>query len=434
MEKHNHGIDQDIALYFGATIFSHLPNASDWKKLALNRFWKQLDNLFASDGSYLEHSPSYSYLLCDRFLKFKQFLKEQSDPYYLRIEKLIADQLNFLTYILQPDGQIPPIGDGNVTPLKLKSLENAPGQTLKTLQYVVSGGSEGLPPDQLDKLFPVGGYAMIRNKWNYDLNTVQLIFYASFHSRVHKHHDDLSITLFGHGQPLLVDAGKFNYNYESPERQYVISTRAHNTVIVDDLDTEVTRNNIGKSGLTGYFTAEDLSFVSGVHLLYPGVIHLRMLFFIKPWNCVVLDWLQGSKEHRYEQIFNFEPTIQCSIVEQTILGKLSNGLTILLSPLTCEEIIQVKLARGEKNPLLGWYSSEYSKLTPSGSGSYLGKGTQMRFATHINLLPSEQVLTYFKWKENVIQIGWQNKLVEVSTMNLRDLRQINFQPLNYQSN
>lgn len=68
---------------------------------------------------------------------------------------------------------------------------------------------------------------------------------------MHKHADDLTLTWFDLGSEILIDAGRYGYVeplpresplrkqglfYAAPERQYVESTRAHNTLETDGRD------------------------------------------------------------------------------------------------------------------------------------------------------------------------------------------------------
>ena len=86
-------------------------------------------------------------------------------------------------------------------------------------------------------MFNVGGL-VINNSVNPDdpESISQLVFSAQFHSRQHKHADHLNILYHLNNQPLLVDAGTYTYQYDIPERMYCESTRAHNTVEIDELN------------------------------------------------------------------------------------------------------------------------------------------------------------------------------------------------------
>ncbi len=56
------------------------------------------------------------------------------------------------------------------------------------------------------------------------------MFKAGYHSRVHKHGDDLSIMLTAKGYDVLIDTGKFGYMLGEPHTDYLHSALGHNTV------------------------------------------------------------------------------------------------------------------------------------------------------------------------------------------------------------
>ncbi|QCX33221.1 hypothetical protein FDN13_05620 [Caloramator sp. E03] len=413
-EKHNHGLDQDIALYVASTVFSNLEKAPQWRQLALERFYNQLNQIFGFDGSYLEHSPGYSYLVCQRLFNFLNFMKSNGDCISEKLENIIASQLQFITFMLQPDGIITPIGDTQRTLLKIKKFKNPPKKALDNFDYILNKGIIGEFPSTTDMIYPVGGYLSARNRWDLDSDTVHLIFLSSFHSNVHKHHDDLSITLFAHNQPILIDSGKYNYNYNDPERQYVESNRAHNTVVVDDMNTDISKNNIGKSGITDYYMSEELCIGIGTHCLYHGVVHQRTVIFLKPYNIIILDELSGYKTHKFEQIFNFYPNIDCKVDNNKISGYINDNCRIQLTPLLAQNELEFSLVKGQKKPLRGWCSIEYAKLTPSFSGSFIQRGKKVRFATHINLKPSLYEVECFLWEGNFVKISLVGRNLELN--------------------
>ncbi|XZF75630.1 heparinase II/III family protein [Bacillus sp. AL-1R] len=413
MEKHNHGMDQDIALLIASVVFFQMPEATFRKELSLKRFERQLNHLFMSDGSYSEHSPHYVYMLGNRLFNVLSFIKENKIENNGNLERILNKSMKYLAYTLQPDGQFPPIGDSVMLPIEPNLLKDPTGKNLSEIEYISSNGINGKQPDQLDTLFPDGGYASLRNKWEFDQETIQSIFYSSFHSRVHKHHDDLSITIFGHGQPLLVDSGKYNYVYDSPERQYVVSTKAHNTVTVDGENTNTSRNNIGKSGLTSYCFNQNFSFVSGIHCLYPGVVHQRLFLFLKPYDFVVIDRLQGYKEHDFQQNFHFDPSINCQNKNGIITGIIEGNSVISLKHIHKSKDISVKLVKGLEDPLLGWVSQSYAKLEPTFCMNSQQNGRDADFATQISLNPEKPLNIKFAWEDDIINVRWNENNLKI---------------------
>ncbi|WP_409299340.1 alginate lyase family protein [Peribacillus sp. SCS-26] len=414
-QNHNHGFDQDIALYVASQIFNGLPEANEWSSLAIHRIRKQLKHLFAEDGSYREHSPSYGVQLLSRIFKFMEFLKHTENQLNSDLERIVEKHIVFLSHICQPDGRIPNIGDSQPQLINLEKLvANSSMKMPDSIKYAGSKGKDGAPKKQLNKIFPDGGYAVFRNNWKFTSRTVQLVFLASFHSRIHKHHDDLSFTLFAHGIPLLIDAGKYNYNYSSKERQYVVSSRAHNSVIVDGSNTDISRGNIEKSGITDYFISEEVSFVCGVHFLYPGVIHERCIVFLSKMNQVfIFDNLRGKKEHTFEQIFNLSSFLKCSYEGNGMYSGMRNGKKLI----SIQSLLNNKHHTffGSKEPMAGWNSLSYSKVSPNYQVVYKAKGFNTKFATHINLQPDQldtQGIESFSWDtdKDVISFSLKNNI------------------------
>src|SRR5699024_4495935 len=64
---------------------------------------------------------------------------------------------------------------------------------------------------------------------------------ASFYSilfgnqnKIHGHEDGLALTLYSDGEPLLIDAGKYAYDVKDTMRAFMVSRRAHNTVVLKE--------------------------------------------------------------------------------------------------------------------------------------------------------------------------------------------------------
>lgn len=406
MKKHNHGLDQDIALYIACQVFSNMKKVKGWKKLVKNRLWIQVDDLFAYDGSYLEHSLSYSYFLSKRLMNFMNFIKKFGEYDFEKLKNILNKQLRFLTYMCQPNGELPPIGDGEFIPLIAEDFHLINNLYVEEFKYVSTRGNAGKKPDKLEYIFPKGGYAVFRNQWEYDENTVQIMFNSSFHSRVHKHHDDLSINLFAYGQPILIDAGKYNYNYDDENRKFVESRIAHNTVAVDGKNTNIDRLNIGKSGLENYYLSKNISLITGIQCLYEGVVHKRTIIYLKPYEVIILDFLKGYKEHDFEQIFNFYTNIECKSNEKKIIAQVNGENVAILKPLFNIDRIECSLHKGEQEPLRGWGAFEYEKIEPIWSGVYKQKGKEAKYATYIDLNNDSNVQD-FEWNQDIISFNYR---------------------------
>ncbi|UAC49110.1 heparinase II/III family protein [Bacillus aquiflavi] len=401
-EKHNHGLDQDIALFISAHVLTKLQKSNEWKNLALKRFWRQVHSIFASDGSYLEHSPQYIYLMLERLLNFYRILYQtnqaESTILLTKIEKIFT----FYLTMLHPNGQFPTIGDSEAETAK-KIAEKYLNLLPKKLSANIVSFQKGMTNMPLDAFYRNGGYAFFRSDWKNDEETTQIIFYSAFHSRVHKHHDDLSFTLYGHGMPLLIDAGKFTYEYDRPERKYVVSAYGHNTVRLNKRETDLKRQHINQSGILSFLATKNIGYASGFHTLTKGVTHRRMLFFLKPYDLLVIDLIRGNQQTTGELILNLHHQLKVHKKNEKVIAL--KGTKPLLS------ITQLgggtfNIQRGKKNPLLGWSSPTYGEFFDNHLLTLERKGKEIKFVTHISL-KNENTIKDFKWNLNQIRFSWK---------------------------
>jgi hypothetical protein len=191
----------------------------------------------------------------------------------------------------------------------------------------------------------------------------------------HAHADALSVTLFSHGRELLVDPGTFVYNCAPQWRSYFRSTRAHNTVTIDNLDQ-------AEQGGTFHWKTKLLSrparelnlpgveYIEGEHNGYRrmphGVIHRRRLLCLPPQSWIVVDDFRGSGEHRFDFHYHFAADVEVSDLEQDEAGVLARaeqqGLRLRL--VASQRVTSAKLVRGETAPIAGWVSGGYGEKNP----------------------------------------------------------------------
>jgi hypothetical protein len=423
MPKHNHGLDQDISLYLASSVLGKLPRSKKWNELALKRFWGQVNNIFAPDGSYLEHSPHYIYLMLERLINFYKIVMKSNEKEGENLQKRIVAITKFFIYSLHPDATFPTIGDSESQSFDVnnETWKALPEDIYKTLASIKKENDREIDLP-LDAFYKDGGYAFFRSDWNNDEDTTQLTFYSAFHSRVHKHHDDLSILLYGHGKPLLIDAGKFTYQYDRAERHYVVSAYGHNTVRLNDSETDISRLNINKSGLLSFLNTKNIGYASGFHTLMDGAIHRRMVFYLKPGETVVLDLIKSSKNIDSEIIFNFHPELRTMKMDDKIIGYNEGSPEIYLENLMGETNYQK--ARGESDPFRGWASNFYGELHANDMVTMKQNGSLTKFATYIHLTDQSSV-TEFAWNDDEITFKWKSFRIKLKLTDFYEMLEIN---------
>ncbi|MGI9287526.1 MAG: heparinase II/III family protein, partial [Pseudomonadales bacterium] len=172
---------------------------------------------------------------------------------------------------------------------------------------------------------------------------------------VHGHEDKLSIEVCAYGQPFLIDPGTYTYNGTDPFRSHLVSSGAHNTVLVDGL-SQVRRwqarhckpqagireevhwisddgfDFISADYADGYGT---YSFATPEHpQIVQNVTHRRSVLFVKPAYWLIIDEMEADGRHEYQRLFQAAADIDINTTESgACLRATASGATLqLLNP------------------------------------------------------------------------------------------------------
>jgi hypothetical protein len=223
-------------------------------------------------------------------------------------------------------------------------------------------------------------------------NSSYLFLAAGFHSRTHKHADDLTITWFDRGHEILIDAGRYGYVdllppdsplrlkgyfYGAPERQYVESTRAHNTVEADGLD-HVRRDRKPYGSAIKDAEERDGYFRLRAEVDHGTWRHHREIIFLPSKWLYLIDTLtaQDDSPHDYRAWLNFPADLPPQRTE-------GGGLVIQL-PGSNDKLWVVELGGSElirpvsaqRHPMRGWRSKVDNELTPAWSTGFEARSTR----------------------------------------------------------
>lgn len=105
-------------------------------------------------------------------------------------------------------------------------------QQYDELVYAYSGGDKGTKPEFDSILYPLARKVVMRDGWNEDAVGATM---GIANGGIHCHFDDLSIVIAAYGRYLLADAGKEAYVENEPYKCWLNSTRAHNTIEINDI-------------------------------------------------------------------------------------------------------------------------------------------------------------------------------------------------------
>jgi hypothetical protein len=230
-------------------------------------------------------------------------------------------------------------------------------------------------------MLPHAGWHVMRSGWETD--ACYLFFDGGPFGTGHQHEDKLSIIVHAFGKMVLPEAGRYSYD-DSPWRRYVLSTRAHNTVMVDGLDQ---RHRAVRESFespepveTIWLTNDAFDFAEAEYSLGYGieenvpVTHRRSVLFIKPRLWLVIDRLHPEDEavHEYRSLFHLNAA-DASVDQSsgTVVSTDPAGPNVALIPV-CHDGWQVEIIKGQTEPVVqGWLPTvRHNELRPVPTAVY----------------------------------------------------------------
>lgn len=344
-----------------------------------------LDRQFAPDGGHLEHSPGYHEMLLRSFegaAELGLITKKETLEALERAEVALG-------WMMMPDGKLAPFGDSTEVDMRKKKKVLEP-----STRFLQTEGKEGTPNSEELFVLPASGYAMVRSPQPQRASEIgseaYLAMQAGFHSRAHKHADDLTIIWYDLERPILVDGGRYGYGknlapddplraqgffYEAKERQYVESTIAHNTIEVDGQIHDRLRKPYGALPIEASQDG-DRSIIIG-RAEHGGWTQERTLTMVPHASLHVSDTIHVEDGNAHEAIswFNLNGEFELiSASDSELLFDMGDGQRLrvfaTVSPDSKHGLSLVSPVRGQSDPIRGWRSIRDRELIPCWSFGY----------------------------------------------------------------
>ncbi|MCC6537723.1 MAG: alginate lyase family protein [Bryobacterales bacterium] len=374
----NHRTLELLALFMVSVAFADLSGAPRWAALARVAITENLQSDFRPDGVHCEQSTGYHHIVLRNAIAFARLAAMNAVEMPAEFHAAIRRALDFALYIHRPDGLIPSLSDGD-NGSYLALLET--GYELfgdENYRWVATRGQAGRAPQARLKAFPDGGYYILRSGWGererYDAERYLVFDCGPLGEGNHGHFDLLSFEWYGDGRALVVDPGRYTYDESGGANWRVAfrSTAAHNTVTVDGRNQtryEFHKRKFKVRGpepgyqLLGFGSRDGYDFVRGrAESFEYDVVHEREIRFSRGGTyLVVLDELDSTSPHVYEQTFQLAPGAQRYLT----VTQRAPGAWCTISA--------------------GWVSPEYGVKQPAPVIKYRLNGTSVRFETHLEL-------------------------------------------------
>lgn len=354
----NHGFFTAIGQLELSRASFTLPGMAALAEQGRARLREMVAGQFGADGGHLEHSPSYHLMLLDGFRKAIDSGLIDDETVLARVRR--AERV--APWFVQPDGSLLPFGDTSEMPA--------------ASQAVAAG--EPLPRGVLE--LRESGFAVVRTDEDY------LAVQAGFHSRAHKHCDDLSVVWWHDGVRVLVDGGRYGYGellppksplrtlgfyYASDERQYVEGAEAHSTVRLRSRDHDRRRSPYG-SGLVSARADGEAYVVEGAarHATWSHERTVRLEPRLGLTMSDAVSWSGEPEDIQLGLLLDGDLHVEAAADGSVVVSHPEWS-----SPLTITHAGPLELlapVRGGRDPLLGWRSPRDRELVPAWSVRWVG--------------------------------------------------------------
>ena len=356
----NHYLKNGVALFFAGLYFEG-KDADRWLAKGKRILDSEMEEQFLPDGGHYERSPMYHAISVVDYLDVLNLMAASSRAMTFeeadRFKTRISQALEFLDDICLPDGEIPLFNDAAI------GIAPPPADILAYANRIVAYKRRDVSNGLTVKEKPHTGYYVLRD--GSDMMVIDCGAVGPDYQPGHAHADTLSFELVVNGQRIIVDTGVYDYE-PGPRRVYVRSTKAHNTLCVDQQDQSETWGvfRVARRAypLQGRLTCigEKYARFEGAHTGYarlPGQpIHKRMIEYTSPGEWSVHDTVEGRGTHSIEGYLHIHPAYKVILTGRSAEVRDRNEQVVLTIRLTPNADLSVEQ---------GLYCPEFGKELPS---------------------------------------------------------------------
>ncbi len=257
-QHNNHALSEACGLLLIGSLFPEFRESANWERLGRKIFTAELTRQVNSDGSYIQHSFTYHRVMLHVAMLAWRVTECSGRPLDDAVRERIGLAGEFLFHMMdRVTGRVPNYGncDGALV-LPLTECDFSDFRPVVQSAHVLATGRHRFPPGPWDeelvwlfgeaalrhdvddrlvarsRAFSGGGYYTIRRR-----DSWAMIRCHEYRTRP-GHCDSLHVDLWYKGINILCDCGTFRYYVPSDPalEAYFRSTRAHNTIEVNDND------------------------------------------------------------------------------------------------------------------------------------------------------------------------------------------------------
>ncbi|HET9952715.1 MAG TPA: heparinase II/III family protein [Candidatus Eisenbacteria bacterium] len=382
--EHNHGVTQAVALLVLGILLAPHPDSRAWVEIGAARLRDQADRNVTKRGTHREHSPFYHFYVLRQLLEGARWAARQGVPFDDRFESRLRAMLHAGAHMIQPDGRLVALGDthrGSYAATLAVVAGEPPSPELDAFRHSASAGSLGAPPGVRRFRDDDAGVFFARSGWGEERpfdREQYLSLRLGTEPTSHVHADVLSFTWHVAGRDVIVDSGG-PFGYGTPwRRDYFLRGRAHNTIVVDDVDCAVGRASLERSLEGPGWFALDTRFSP-----VAGAEHRRLLLAPDTGVLLVVDRVASSERHAWSNHVHLAPALEPSLDGRSVVardGVAGAPFSLRIEPLVATTPAPI-LARGAEAPPQGWVCAGDLRREPCTTVTFLEEGERVVFAT-----------------------------------------------------
>ena len=334
--RSNHYLSDIVGLFYLGIMFPEFKESKKWFKKGLKGLEEEMKFQVYNDGVDYELSISYHRYVTELFLWVGWLCKinegnpsisswiKSSPQFWQKLEKMVE----FSKYYTKPNSLAPRIGDADDNRLHIvwEDFYNWDKENhfalFKLYNYAIGKILENT--EKFTKSFSDSGFYIMRDKDFYLITGRNKCCYGKGGS--HIHNDILSFELSMFGNDFIVDSGTYVYTSDFKARNKFRSTRAHNTVMIDNQEQNPMSKDPFYIEQTGDLVVNQWKIdneniiLEAEHNCYERlrcpIIHNREFSFNKKERILYIkDKFKGKGDHELEWNFHLSSAVKVWVKE-----------------------------------------------------------------------------------------------------------------------
>jgi hypothetical protein len=345
----NHGVMQNLGLFYLCLAFPAIPGASEWCDVAYARLSAQLPFYVNREGVVLEHSAGYQRFGMELLAMVLRCLTLAERPLPPEWAAKYTGAQEVYAQLRRPDGTLPIYGDTPSAAYDPPVIEiEGPGRA-SPLRL-----AHGWRPRVPFMVTPAAGYAIWWRDlahWPRSFDLAQtVVTWANYPSRAHKHGDDLSVLLWRGGQTWVTNSGYWPYTMWG--RQEVEGWNGANAPHL----TGEKRDSPRTTALLGYGDNGSVTVVDVTRNGPDQYLARRQVVQVGSDLWLVLDHVRDAAQGSTTTTWTVDPALEVVPGAQPNAFRLIGGAsgTAMSAIFASGSALRIERYRGSRAPFAGW--------------------------------------------------------------------------------